>query len=639
MQGDQALRDPAPTRLAGAILAPAPPDDPSPDESVRPRPRPQHAARAILIAAAVLLPAQVTGQDPLPGVCPAGRIEHVFIDNHSIFDTSDPDLDSRFRWAYSAANRLHVRTRSGVIARELLFQEGDCFDPVLLEESERLLRGYPFISRSDIYGIQQPDGGYHVIVDTEDEWSTQVEVRADLSGGFELEGLDLREQNVAGTGRELGLFYRSHEAVRTYGARYATPQFLGTRWDMDLSVGRTRSGSVVEQQISYPFLGELGGWGFRQMLTHNDRLFDYILPGDDPLCPAEDADCRVLVPVRERGFHVATLWRTGKRGNLTVFGGGFSFQEMSYPGEEITLVEGGRYEERGPAPAELQAEAAMRMEELHNIRAVILLGKRNIVWQQRRGLDSFRGEEDLRLGAEVEVAFARSIPTIGTDNDLYGSIDIYAAAGPRSAFFGTRLRADARRDYGGDPDEYEMKDVFAEGEAFMYLRPGGWLQRHTLLLRAAAAGGWHVRTPFQLTLGGERSLRGLAEERLPGGRRLILTAEDRWFWGWPFPDVVDLGTSAFVDVGRIWPGDAPFGVVSGWRASVGAGLRANFPAGGTNTFRIDAAFPVGQDGGLGKLQLLIGVGEYLGLGSDRTDPQFSRSRLPPITGNLLHFPN
>ena len=95
---------------------------------------------------------------------------------------------------------------------------------------------------------------------------------------------------------------------------------------------------------------------------------------------------------------------------------------------------------------------------------------------------------------------------------------------------------------------------------------------------------------------------------------------------------------AFVDVGRIWPGDAPFGSESGWRASIGAGIRANFPAGGHNSFRIDAAFPVGRDGGLGKLQLLIGVGEYLGLTGDQTDPQFSRSRLPPITGNLLHFP-
>lgn len=606
---------------------------------MRSRHRTHAGGTLVTLAAALLLVAPAAGQGADAGLCPTGRIGHVFVDNHSIFDTSDPELDPRFRWAYSAANRLHVRTRESVIERELLFQVGDCYSAVMLEESERLLRGHPFIARADVYAIQQPEGGYHVVVDTEDEWSTQVEVRADLSGGFELEGVDVREQNVAGSGRELGVFYRSDDAVRTYGAVFGTPQLLGTRWDMEMALGKTRSGTLVEQQISYPFLGEFGGWGFRQLLTHRDRLFDYILPRSNTACPADGPDCRVLVPVQERGFHVASLWRAGERGNLTVFGGGFAFQELSYGGEEITLVEGGRYDDRQPAPEELQAEAGQRMEPLRNVRAVVLLGKRNIVWRQLRGLDSFRGEEDVRLGAEVEVAFARSIPSLRGDNDLYGSIDLYAATAASAAVFATRVRADARRDYGGDPDQYEMKDVFAEGEAFMYLRPGGWLERHTLLLRVAGAGGWHVRTPFQLTLGGERSLRGWAEEQLPGGRRLILTAEERWFWGWPFPDVVDIGSSLFVDVGRIWPGDAPFGADSGWRASLGAGLRTNFPAGGRNTFRIDAAFPVGRDGGLGKLQLLIGVGEYLGLGSDHSDPQFSRSRLPPITGNLLHFPN
>lgn len=607
---------------------------------------PHHAVSRGLLLASALMAAPAAGQEPgdgapqdaAPGVCRMGVIEHIFIDNHSIFDTSDPDLDPRFRWAYRTANRLHVRTKKSVIQRELLFRVGDCYDPLLLEESERLLRAHPFISRSDVYGIQQPDGGYHVLVDTEDEWSTQVEVRAGLSGGLEVEGVDIREQNLLGLGRELGVFYRSHKAVETYGARYGTPQFLGTRWDMTLAVGRTRNGSLVEQQISHPFLGETGGWGFREVLTHNDRLFDYVLPRGDPSCPTPDGNCRVLVSIRDRAFHVASLWRAGERGNLTVFGGGFAFQELRYPGEEITLVEGGNYDERSPAPAGLQAEAEARMEPLRNIRAVVLLGKRNIVWQQRRGLDSFRGEEDVRLGAEVEVAFARSLPGFGTDDDLYGSLDLYAATGPRSAFFATRLRADARRDYDAGPAEFEMKDVFGEGEAFMYVRPGGWFSRHTLLVRAAGAAGWHVRTPFQLTLGGERALRGWAEDALPGGRRLVFTAEDRIFFGWPLPDVVDLGASLFADVGRIWPGDAPFGVDSGWRASVGAGLRVNFPAGGTNTVRVDAAFPVGRDGGLGRLQLLIDVGEYLGLGSNASDPQLDRSRFPPVTGNLLHFP-
>jgi hypothetical protein len=35
------------------------------------------------------------------------------------------------------------------------------------------------------------------------------------------------------------------------------------------------------------------------------------------------------------------------------------------------------------------------------------------------------------------------------------------------------------------------------------------------------------------------------------------------------------------------------------------------------------------------MQLLIGVGEYLGVSSPFSDPQFGRSRMPPITGTAM----
>jgi hypothetical protein len=592
----------------------------------------RHAAVAGIPALLLfLLSGAARGQEGGGAACPVGAIEHIFIDNHSIFDTSDPALDPRFRWAYQLANRLHVRTRPDVIRHELLFDVGDCFDPVLIEESERLLRGYPFISNVDIYGIQQPGGGFHVIVDTEDEWSTQVGARIDLSRGFKLEGLDLRERNLLGTGREIGVFFHSLDATEEYGAAFRAPQLFRSRWVGELAAGRTRAGYLLQQELAYPFVGELGRWSFRELFHHRDRHFDYVVPPDGDL-----PDRRVLVPLTERGLHVVGMRRFGEPGNLTVLGIGFSLLELSYQSGEdgygITVVEGGDFDARTPAPPELRAPAEAALEELRNIRAVALVGKRNIHWQQRRGLDSFRGRQDVRVGAEVELAVGRSLPGLRIDNDLFATLDIYAATGPSSAFLASRVRTDARRDYDAGPGAFEMKDVFSEAEALFYLSPA-WLPGRTVVLRAAGAGGWHVRTPSQITLGGERSLRGWPEEALPGGRRVVFTAEDRWYAGWPFPDVTDLGTSLFVDVGRIWPGRAPYGVDSGWRATLGAGLRANFPAGGTNTFRVDAAFPVGEGGGFGRMQLLIGVGEYLGVTAPFSDPRFGRSRMPPLTGS------
>jgi hypothetical protein len=588
------------------------------------------APALVALATCLLIPSALRGQDPAADECPSGAIRHIYIDNHSIFDTSDPALDPRFRWAYQLANRMHVRTRPEVIARELLFQVGDCFDPLLVEESARLLRSYPFISKVDIYGVQQPGGGYHVIVDTEDEWSTQVEARVDLSSGFNLEGLHVRERNLLGTGREVGVFYSAIEASREFGVAYRAPQFLRSRWVVDLSLGRTRAGTLVHQEVAYPFLGEIGRWSFREILSHRDHYFDYVLPA-----AAGAPAGRILVPVTERGLHALALRRFGSPGNLTVLGAGISVLDLGYddaPDYGILLVEGREYEGRGPAPAELRGPAEDRIERLRNLRVVALVGKRNISWQQRRGLDSFRGRQDVGVGAEVELAVGRSLPGLRTDNDLYATLEVYAAAGPPAAFFAARVRTDARRDYDTEPGEFELKDIFSEGEALLYLRPR-LAANHTVLLRGAGAGGWHVRTPFQITLGGERSLRGWPEEGMPGGRRVVFTAEDRWYAGWPFPDVADVGTSLFIDVGRIWAGDAPYGMDSPWRTSVGGGLRVNFPAGGTNTFRVDAAFPVGADGGLGRMQLLIGVGEYIGITTPFSDPRFHRSRTLPLTAS------
>ena len=53
----------------------------------------------------------------------------------------------------------------------------------VLAESERILRDYDFISEVDIYPVEMPDGDVHVVVDTEDEWTTKFTARVDLDEG------------------------------------------------------------------------------------------------------------------------------------------------------------------------------------------------------------------------------------------------------------------------------------------------------------------------------------------------------------------------------------------------------------------------------------------------------------------------
>jgi hemolysin activation/secretion protein len=132
-------------------------------------------------------------------------------------------------------------------------------------------------------------------------------------------------------------------------------------------------------------------------------------------------------------------------------------------------------------------------------------------------------------------------------------------------------------------------------------------------------------SPFQLTLGGRDAVRGFAEEHSPGGRRLLLTVEDRIFFNWPWPDLIDLGLTLFADAGRVWSGDVPYGVDSGWEAALGIGLRYSLPAGSRRGGRIDLAWPLGappNHGPVFRFTLL----ELLGIGPGVKDLQLERTR-------------
>lgn len=581
------------------------------------------AALLALLAAAV--------QEPVPApagdTCTTGRVAEVRIDNNSIFELED-ESESRFEWAYRTANALHFRTRSWVIRRELLVRPGDCYDAFLLEESERLLRNYRFLARARVEGVGRPDGDWVVEVETHDEWSTKMDVRVGTDDGLKLEGFSLGEDNLLGTGNRLSGFWLERRATREYGGAFHAPQLFRSRWDFTMEAGRTRPGTFVREEVAYPFVGEVSEWAGRQRYVRSDRLFDYVRPG-----AAED---HLLLPVREKFFGMGVMRRIGQEGSQGLLGAGFTFHELSYPGG-IQLAPGGRYEDREPADSATAAAVERQARELNNIRASLLLGHRNIWWVKRRGLNSMQGEEDVRLGAEVMLTLGRSLPSLETDDDLFMAFNFYSGIQSGDGLVVTRLYADTRRNLEARLDEPEWEDLYVEGEVLGYWQTRA-LAHHTLVLRATAVSAWDTRTPFQLTLGGETAVRGYDTDSFPGGRRITASAEDRIYIGWPMREVLDAGLTVFADVGRIFPGDVPFGTDSGWRASAGLGVRAAFPAGGRTTYRIDFAWPLGYGHDLGDFRIRFSIGEPLGLGRRMTD--FERARVRPLSvaGDLLSPP-
>ena len=560
--------------------------------------------------------------------CPEGQIAFIFVDNHSIFDPEDLREGQRFLWGYRLANAVHMRTRESFILSELLFEPGDCYDAALLEESERILRLHGFISQADVYGLEQADGSWHVLVDTKDEWTTKVNVRAAFEDGVELRGLDVSEENILGRGIAAGVFFREHDEQRDVGVSFFTPRFVGTRLDVRFSAGRTRVGDFIDEWLDYPFVGEFGRMAGRQLYLKREELFPYAL---DVLDPEEGEITHVLLPMDEERFELTLAGRIGTPGNLTTFGLGVSNLSLDfgdYPAG-VEVAREGDFGDREIAPQELAEQVEPQTLHSSATRLNLLVGQRNIRFVRRQGLDALRGVQDVALGSDLGLTLGRSAAALSKGEDQ--PVDLYVRS---RAFFGgawttvvvnSAFTFEGRQVFSGGTSREGWNNLIGELDLLLYWQPAP-LPSHTFFVRVEGAGGWRLDQPFQLTLGGGAGLRGYDDPDLPAARRLIVNVEDRIYLGWPIPDLFDLGVTLFGDVGRGWEGDVPFAVDSGWRGTAGAGLRVGFPAGTRGVLRVDAAFPLGPGTDVEDVIFRIGLREPLGLLSGFESRQLARSR-------------
>jgi hypothetical protein len=566
-------------------------------------------------------------------VCRNGVVSEIFVDNGSVFEVGSEDLDARFNWAYRSANRMHVRTREAVIRRELLFRAGDCFVPSLLADSERILRSLSFIADADVFAVPQPDGSHHVVVETRDEWSMRLEPQWDGdNGGMAVTGLELREDNLLGTGQHVSAYFKEYQGERVYGAAVGTRQLFGTVLDADLGVARTPVGVSVTQRLAYPFRGENGRWAFREQVEHLERNFEIFVPRND----GPGVQRRFFAEAR-RSFDVGTVMRLGRRGSLTLFGIALAGEWIEWPRDYLSADGGGDE----PAMAQQEPGEPLPVEGLDTIssvQVVFLAGQRNVRFARRRALDAVRGTEDVRLGVEAEIAIGRSLQAFSDDDDLRVDLGFALSAEPAPGVLaGVRATVAGRRDFGAASTEVEWRNLFGQADAWAYWRPSEE-SRHTYVVAVSAVGGWRTRVPFQLTLGNRAGLRGFPTHAYPGERRIVGTLEHRAYVGWPYPRLFDLGTAVFLDVGKIWEGGDAFGQESPIAASAGVGLRMAFPPDSRRTYRIDLAMPLtGQEGRRG-LVVTLGVGQAVGRARE-DDSQLRRSNRRALSASLFSFPN
>ena len=368
-----------------------------------------------------------------------------------------------------------------------------------------------------------------------------------------------------------------------------------------------------------------------QSFVRQEDLFAYNLP-------AGGTFTHVVQPYGRRSSEITVAGRVGRPGRLSILGVGLSREEWEYTTfqEGAEVVRDRDFGNAEPAPPEISAILAPQLRDYSTTRVNLVLAQRNLSFRRRDRLDALRGVQDVPVGGEVALVLGRSIPFLGSnaaneDSDFFGRVRLFGGLAPGRWVLASAVSVEGRKIFGGA--ENGWRDVLGEFDIYSYWRPSE-TSRHTLFARLSGAGGWSVTGPFQLTLGGVSGLRGHSVDDLPGGRRLIATLEDRIYFGSPSDGFMDLGMTAFVDVGSIWEGGVPFGADSGPLATAGAGLRIGFPGGTGGVVRIDVAFPLNGPDAFGGPTFRTSA-ELLGLVRGVEDPQLRRSRRPGVGPGIL----
>lgn len=583
----------------------------------------QAIGAVVVVSAAALDPAPVHAQ-----ACPEGRVDVIVVDRTEPFAGEAVEEGARFGWWFRFMNTMHVRTRESTVRRELLFREGDCLEAVLLHESERALRSLSYVTDASVTAEEAPDGSNVVRVATRDAWAVSGGLSLSLDDGISVTGISGNARNVLGTGTRVSLFRNAFRERKRRGALLRQPNLFGSRIDALVHGGRTRSGNTFTQALLRPYAGEVGSNAIRQSYHVRDDYFAYSAAPDRPFSQA-------YVRFEARFFDVTVQRRFGAPGDVRLITGiGLSRESITFPagGDGVLVVQDDDFGNPTVADASVRGQVDSQMVPWSTYRVGLTLGVRSFEFERRTGLDALTAAQDVPIGGEWLLTLAPAVSS-GRDGLLLRS-QASAGAGRGRLYSHVSARSQAR--YSGDMvGGSRWRDVMLEVEGTSY-----WNQAATLALftRVAWAEASRMERPFQLTLGGREGIRGYDNDAFPGARRLLVSVEERWSVPALSTAFADVGFSAFLDAGRVWAGAVPFGTDSGWRASVGGGLRLGMPGGGIDVVRIDFGTPLtGEDGGRG-VGLRISA-EMLGLLDRRAWPsQMERSRWHGIDADLATRP-
>jgi len=192
-----------------------------------------------------------------------------------IFDSAEAT-----NWVARLSNTLHVRTRPGVIQRELLFKVGQPYDSVKVAETTRNLRSLGIFREVRIDSVQT-DSGLVMRVTTRDGWTTRPGVRLRTVGGQVAIGVTFADDNFLGTATGLGVSYSSDPVRTNFTLGFNQPRLLGHALALSARWEDRSDGTVLYGALGRPFYSISSPLGFLVSGEYRDETVLQYLDGSD----------------------------------------------------------------------------------------------------------------------------------------------------------------------------------------------------------------------------------------------------------------------------------------------------------------------------------------------------------------------
>lgn len=460
-------------------------------------------------------------------------------------------------------------------------------------ESERMLRAQPYLSSAQITARPEPDGRVRLRIDVVDEFPWLLSGRVTEAGvaAVRVGTLDLQQRGRSvSIGAERGGAYRDGA-----GLRFAQYGILHLPAVATLAVERRPLGALLQFGVSSPFLSVLQREAFDAGLAQETEYTSLLRPGQ----------VAGAVRTQRSAWHLGWVHRLGPFRDDRVLGlAGVMLvgADVRTTNAVVVVTDSGLV---GAGDSVLIGRFAD-----HGVsRLALMVGARALRFITVRRFDALRAAQDVGVGTQVSLMVAPAAWRPSVVRDLLVAGDLYAGVGSPASFASVSARAEARPTNGLATGRWAGVVVSSR---LSWHRLASARRTRVVSLSVASLHG--LDFPAQLDLRDpDGGLIAFPSANDAGGQRAVARLEERVL----LPGIsrrLDAGLALFIDGGRVWAGDAPYGVDSPVRSSAGIAILAAIPAGGKRMYRLDIGLPVGPvDGGPG-LAFRFSVADRTGVG-------------------------